>query len=91
MALTKIEFEIEVEDTFPNGTKIDKESIYSLLAEKAEEEYIAQFEANKLVRRFSFRVKDEPLELSEEIVEEAEVAKIPPNLLSATTGGIRRR
>jgi hypothetical protein len=59
MALTKISFEIEVEDTFQNGNTLDTATIYELLAQVAEEEYDRQFESNKIVRRFNFKVTND--------------------------------
>lgn len=65
MSLTKISFEIEVEGTFQNGNTLDKNSILELLAQVAEEEYDRQFEANKITRRFNFKVTNEDEETLE--------------------------
>lgn len=56
MALTKISLEIEVEDTFQNGTKLDLDTMYALLNEVAETEYNRQFDANMLQRRFGMSI-----------------------------------
>jgi hypothetical protein len=57
MALAKISLEIEVEDTFQNGTKLNMEEIYNLLFTTASEEYDRQFQENRLVHRFQMSMR----------------------------------
>lgn len=57
MALTKISFEVEVEDTFQNGKKLDLDAMYQLLGQVAQAEYETQFEANRITKHFQISMK----------------------------------
>lgn len=60
MALTKINFEVEIEDTFQNGNKLDLQKLYQILQETASAEYNEQFESNRITKHFQISMTTVP-------------------------------
>jgi hypothetical protein len=80
MPLTTLHLEIEIDDTFQNGEKVDLQTLYEVINETASSEYERQVQANRIPFKMSLitnpAVDVDVLELDQVVAEDTQATSM---------------